>query len=311
MILVTGATGFLGKRICKKLENKNLEHCKTSLSLGCDLRQAQEIFSVFDEIKPEYVLHCASYVGGLQFGLKHPTEIFSNNLLMTINLLEACKKYKVKRLVNPISNCAYPGKASLFKEEEFWDGPLHESVLVYGMVRKMSWVGSYAYAKQFSLDTINIILSNMYGPEDHFEEERSHAMGALIMKIIKAKSNNEPEVIVWGTGKPVREWLYVDDGAEAMIRALNIKSYNQPINIGVAKGLSIEKMAYMIKELVGYEGNLYFDSSKTDGAPYKTVDGTIGAELLKWKPEIEIEEGIQKTIEWYYKNKFKEDTKCQ
>ncbi len=299
MILVTGATGFLGKRVCKKLEKNEVKFERTSLSLGVDLRNLDEVRNLFDRIRPEYVLHCAAFVGGLQFGLKYPADMYRNNMLMTINLFEACKEFHVKRLVNPISNCAYPGDATFFKETEFWDGPLHDSVLVYGMARKMSWVGSYAYSKQYNLDTINLILSNMYGPEDHFEEERSHALGALIMKFADAKTNNKPQVVVWGSGKPVREWLHVDDGAEAMIRALKIESYREPINIGVGKGISILDMAIMIKNIVGYEGQLVFDNTKQDGAPYKTVDGTLGAKLLNWRPQTDFEKGVGDTINWY------------
>ncbi|UYI80041.1 MAG: NAD-dependent epimerase/dehydratase family protein [Fusobacterium varium] len=302
MILVTGATGFLGKRVCKLLEEKKKDFIKTSLSLGVDLRNKEEVFKLFEEIKPEYVINCAAYVGGIQFGYKHTAELFTNNLLMTINLLEACKKYKVKRLVNPISNCAYPAEATLFKENEFWDGPLHESVMVYGFVRKASWIGAWGYNKQYGLDVINLILSNMYGPEDHFEAERSHALGALIMKFVKAKNENAPYVEVWGTGTPVREWLHIDDGAEAMVRAINIPSHIEPINIGIAKGISIIEMAEMIKKYVGYTGEIKLDLSKPDGAPYKTVDGSKGEKLLNWKPERNFEKGIKETIEWYLKN---------
>lgn len=303
MILVTGATGFLGKRVCKKLEEKGIKFVKTSLSLGIDLRNKEEVFKLFGEIKPAYVLNCAAYVGGIQFGYKHPAELFTNNLLMTINLLEACKEFGVKRIVNPISNCAYPAKATLFKEDEFWDGALHESVMVYGFARKASWIGSWGYAKQYGVDSINLILSNMYGPEDHFEEERSHALGALIMKFVKAKENNEPFVNVWGSGKPVREWLHVDDGAEAMVRGLNVESHIEPINIGVAKGISIIEMAEFIKKHTGYEGEIKLDSTKPDGAPYKTVDGSKGERLLNWKPTIDFDNGVQDTIKWYLNNK--------
>ncbi len=303
MILVTGATGFLGKRVCKKLEEKGVKFVKTSLSLGTDLRNKEEVFKLFGEVKPEYVLNCAAYVGGIQFGYKHPAELFTNNLLMTINLLEACKEFGVKRIVNPISNCAYPAKATLFKEDEFWDGALHESVMVYGFARKASWIGSWGYAKQYGVDSINLILSNMYGPEDHFEEERSHALGALIMKFVKAKENNEPFVNVWGSGKPVREWLHVDDGAEAMVRGLNVESHIEPINIGVAKGISIIEMAEFIKKHTGYKGEIKLDPTKPDGAPYKTVDGSKGAKLLNWKPTIDFDNGVKDTIEWYLNNK--------
>lgn len=303
MILLTGATGFLGKRVANMLEELNFEYKRTSLSLGVDLRDECQVNRLFEEVKPDKVLHCASYVGGIQFGVKHLGEIYRNGLLIQTNLFEACRRYGIKRLVNPISNCAYPGNATLFKESEFWDGELHESVQVYGMVRKLSYIGSIAYHQQYGLDTINLILSNMYGPEDHFEPERSHALGALIMKFVEAKEKNYLSVCVWGTGKPVREWLYVDDGASAMIKALDIKPYNGIINVGVGKGISISDMAKLIKDIVGYKGDIVFDPTKLDGAPYKTVDGSLGKELLGWQPDTDFKDAVRETIKWYINNK--------
>lgn len=302
MILVTGATGFVGKRVCRLLEMQKKTFIKTSLSLGLDLRDPAATNSFFEKNKIGQVINCAAFVGGIQFGYKYPVELFQNNMLMTLNLLAAAQKFNVKRIVNPISNCAYPAKATLFKEEEFWDGPLHESVLVYGFVRKASWVGAWAYNKQYGLDVLNLIVSNMYGPEDHFEEERSHALGALIMKFVKAKQENQPHVVVWGTGTPVREWLHVDDGAEALVRGLDAKASLDPINVGVASGISIKDLALQIKKAVGYNGEIRFDLTKPDGAPYKTVDGTKGEALLNWKPGRNLESGIQETVEWYLKN---------
>ena len=302
MILVTGATGFLGRRVCKRLDALGLAYRRTSLSLGLDLRDGKSTDEFFDELKPKFVLNCAAFVGGIQFGYKHPAELFHNNLLMTLSLLEVANRHGVKRVVNPISNCAYPGSATYFKEDEFWDGPLHESVMVYGFVRKASWVGSWAYAKQTGLDVLNLILSNMYGPEDHFEEERSHALGALIMKFVRAKRNNEQQVIVWGSGNPVREWLHVDDGAEAMVRGMSVASCIDPINIGAGKGISILRMAELIKELVGYKGDIVLDRTKPDGAPYKTVDGTKGSKHFGWHPNTDFKEGVAQTIDWYVKN---------
>lgn len=298
-VLVTGATGFLGRRVCKKLKNQGIEYIPTSLSLGLDLRNKQAVNALWKQWKPEVILNCAAYVGGIAFGYEHPAEIFSNNLEMTINLFEASKNFQVKRIVNPISNCAYPAKASIFREEEFWDGPLHESVMVYGFVRKASWIGAYAYARQFGMDTINLILSNMYGPEDHFDEKRSHALGALIMKFVKAKRMNEPFVSVWGTGEPVREWLHVDDAAEAMIRAIDIPKHIEPINIGVERGISIAELASLIKKYTGYKGEIEYDISKPDGASFKTVDGSKGQKIFDWSPRIEFEIGVKETIDWY------------
>lgn len=299
MILVTGATGFLGKRVCRLLSAKSLAFTQTSLSLGTDLRDFSATQSLFKITRPSHVINCAAYVGGIQFGYKHSAELFHNNLLMTLNLLAAARDFGVKRIVNPISNCAYPAQATLFKEEEFWDGPLHESVLVYGFVRKASLVGAWAYKQQEGLDVLNLVLSNMYGPEDHFEEERSHALGALIMKMVRAKRYSLPEVVIWGSGKPVREWLHVDDGAEAMVRGLAAKQTLGPINIGVASGISILEMAKLIKQKVGYEGRLVLDVGKPDGAPFKTVDGSLGAALLGWKPTRNFERGVEETINWY------------
>lgn len=303
MVLVLGATGFLGKRVTRQLRENNVSVFESSISLGTDLREKEAVFHLFKKVNPDYVLNCAAYVGGIQFGLKHTAEIFYYNSVMQTNILEACKTFGVKRLVNPISNCAYPGKATLFKEDEFWDGPLHESVQVYGFVKKAMCVGAYAYEKQYGCDIVNIIISNMYGPEDHFEEERSHALGALIMKIVEAKERQLPSVTIWGTGKPVREWLHVDDGAKALIKAMNIPKQTEPVNIGVASGVSIKTMAEMIKEIVGYEGYFLYDLSKPDGAPYKTVDGTKGEKIFGWKPEIEFKAGLISTIDWYIKNK--------
>jgi GDP-L-fucose synthase len=299
MIFVTGCTGFLGKRVCRQLESSSLPYLGISRHNGPDLRDRQETLRFFTENRPSKIINCAAFVGGIQFGYQHPAELFHNNLHMTLNLLEAAHLSKVQRIVNPISNCAYPGAATFFKEDEFWDGPLHESVMVYGFARKASWVGAWAYAKQYELDVINLILSNMYGPEDHFEEERSHALGALIMKIMRAKQAGQDQVIVWGSGKPVREWLHIDDGAEAMVRALNVAPCVDPINIGVGKGISIWEMATLIKELVGYEGELVLDISKPDGAPYKTVDGSRGALHFGWSPTRDLKQGVAEAIQWY------------
>jgi GDP-L-fucose synthase len=145
----------------------------------------------------------------------------------------------------------------------------------------------------------------MYGPEDHFEEERSHALGALIMKIVRARQLGLPHVVVWGSGKPVREWLHVDDGAEAMILGLDAPPTVEPLNIGVGKGISILEMASLVKELVGYEGQLVLDESRPDGAPYKTVDGSRGVRHLGWQPVRDFRAGVADTIDWYIKNGVK------
>jgi GDP-L-fucose synthase len=299
MILVTGATGFLGRHVCRRLEQSGRIFSRTSLSLGTDLRDLDQTLALFHAVRPKTVLNCASFSGGLQFGLKYPADIFRNNMPMIANLFEAAHRAGVERIVNPLANCVYPAKFTLFEEKQFWDGPLHESVMVYGLLRKISWAGSCAYANQWGLHTINLVLSNMYGPEDHFDEDRSHALGALVQKFIEAKNSDAPEVIVWGTGTPVREWLFVDDGAEAMVRGIDCAPCIEPINVGVGKGVSIADLAERIRALVGYRGRIVYDRSRPDGAPHKTVDGSRGKALLGWSPQVGLGDGLQRTVKWY------------
>ena len=169
--------------------------------------------------------------------------------------------------------------------------------MVYGFIRKGSWVQSWAYYKQYGLETINLIVPNMYGPEDHFEEVRSHALGALTMKIEKAKNEGESHVVVWGTGKPVREWLYVDDCVEAMIRAIDVTHYEYPVNIGIGSGVSIKQLAEMIKKSCNYTGELIYDTSKPDGAPFKVMNVTLCQKVFGWTPQTQLRDGLAKTID--------------
>ena len=302
-ILIAGGNGFLGRRVVRKLEEKDTNIVSLSLRDGIDFRDFKQTKELFEKEKFDAVINCAAFVGGIQFGYEKPGEIFYNNILLSTYLMEASRLTNVKRFINPISNCSYPGHLTRnFKEEEWWDGPLDESVMVYGFVRKVSWVQSWAYYKQYNFETINLILPNMYGPGDYFEEKRSHALGALIMKFVEAKRKNQPEVIVWGSGKPVREWLYVDDGTEVLMRALDIEPTIDPINVGVGKGISILELAQLIREVVGYKGEITLDESKPDGAPYKTMDNSRLRKSFNWVPPTSLRAGIEKTVEWYMDN---------
>jgi len=306
-VFVPGGNGFLGQRVVKKLKEKNINFVSLSLRDGIDFRNFKQTIQLFEKEKFDAVINCAAFVGGIQYGYEKPGELFYNNIIMSTNLMEASRLTNVERFINPISNCTYPAHLTKnFKEEQWWDGPLHESVLAYGFARKASWVQSWAYYIQYGFKTINLILPNMYGPGDHFDESRSHALGALIMKFVEAKRKNIPEVVVWGTGKPIREWLYVDDGAEVLIKSLEIEPTIEPINVGVGKGISILELANLIKKVVGYEGKIVLDKSKPDGAPYKTMDNNKLKNIFNWVPPTSLEEGIKKTVEWYI-NKTKRD----
>ncbi len=298
-VFVAGGSGFVGRRVCAKLRDRRIEFVARSRRDGLDCLHYDELLTFARDEGVDYLVDCAAMVGGIQYGVEHPAEMYLQNLRRTLNFLELSRELGLKRVVNPIANCAYPAQASLFREEEIWDGPLHESVLAYGSARRSTLVGAWAYNRQYGTDWVNLVLPNMYGPGDHFEEKRSHALGALVMKFVEAKHQGWPEVTVWGTGSPVREWLYVDDGAEALVRALDIAPYVSAINVGVGKGISIGDLARLIRERVRYTGEIVFDTSKPDGAAYKTMEGSLGSELLGWQPSTTLEEGISNTVAWY------------
>ncbi len=308
-IFVAGGTGFLGKRLILRLQNEKIPFVTTSKSLGIDFREKKQVFDFFEKERPDIVMNAAAYVGGIQFGLKHEGEIFYNNILINTHLIEASRIFQVKRFINPISNCSYPDVLEKdFKEEEWWDGPLHSSVFVYGFAKKATWVQSYAYHNQYEMDFVNLLVPNMYGPGDHFNEIRSHALGALIMKIAKAKEENSDEVIIWGTGKPVREWLYIDDCVEAFFRSLTIPRTREPLNIGQGVGITIKKMAEIIAKKIEYSGKLVFDTTKPDGAPYKIMNIDHMKKVFNWIPPTPLQKGIENTIEWYYQNILKKNS---
>lgn len=299
MILVLGNSGFLGKAVCKNLTSKGIPYIGTSLSNGCDIRNEEE-FARFLENKPvDKIINCAAFSGGLQFAMANPVNLFHENMAIISTLYKVAHNHNIKRIVNPISNCVYPAKATLFKEDELWDGPLHESVYIYGFTRRAEIALGWAYRQQYGMESINIVCSNMYGPEDHFDLLRSHALGASIMKFVEAERVQYPAVVVWGTGKPVREWLYVDDAAEALVRGLYIPPYDDIINLGTGKGISMKELVETIAKYTNYTGQIKYDTSKADGANFKTVDGTRGKLLLDYTPQTSLEEGIMKTIAWY------------
>jgi GDP-L-fucose synthase len=298
-IFVPGVHGFVGQNVATALEKKGLPFAGLSLRDGYDFRNFAQTKALFEKEKFDAVINCASFVGGIQFGYAHPGEIFYNNSIMAANLMEAARLTGVKRFVNPISNCVYPARLERFREEELWDGDMHESVLAYAAVRKATWVQGWAYQRQYGFDSVHLVLPNMYGPHDHFEEVRSHALTALVMKFVEARRKNFPEVVVWGTGKPIREWLYVGDGADFLVKALDILPVTDPVNIGRGEGISIKALAAMIKSLAGYKGGVTFDTSKPDGAACKVMVVDKMKKVYTMEPRTPLEEGIRRTIEWY------------
>ncbi len=300
-ILLVGSSGFLGKNVFEKINNDNEVHVISGKE-DCDISNIDELRSYIDNLDFEYVINCAAFVGGIAYGYKYPAEMLSVNSKIANNIYEISKEKSVKMLINPIPNCVYPGHLDTYKEEDLWDGPPHESVFYYALAKRMSIALGSSYHAQHNLSSCSVIMSNMYGPNDHFEENRSHAMGALINKIYKAKLDKEKTVDVWGSGKQIREWLYVEDGADALIKCMDLSDGNYLFNIGVGKGISIIDLANLIKERVEWDGEFNLDTTKPEGVLEKKVDGSMGKDTINWSPKFSLDEGVKKTIGWYEEN---------
>lgn len=302
-ILLIGSDGFLGKntkKILNKKNNINFFEIKNSKELN--ILELKELSNYLGKNEINSVINCAAFVGGISYGYQYQADLLSINSQMAINIYKACYESNVDRLINPISNCAYPAKYTEYKENKFWDGKIHDSVFNYGLSKRLYVAMGEAYFQQFNFSSSNIVLSNMYGPLDHFEIERSHALGALILKIYNAKKNNLNFVDVWGTGKPIREWLYVEDGSNALVRALDLEEGHHFFNVGSGVGYSVLEIATMIAKEFDWHGEFKLDMTKPDGVLEKKVNPELGKKILKWSPEVSIDEGIKLTIEWFLKN---------
>lgn len=301
-ILVSGGHGFLGQSVVEKLKESNINYIAVSKRDGIDFLNFEQTLAFFQKEKPEAIINCAAVIGGLQFVHENPGQIYYQNILINLHLMEAARLSGVQLYINLLANCSYPGHLSELDENKWWDGPLHESVLAYGFTKKSSWVQAWSYKQEYNFRSTNLILPNMYGPGDYFDPVRSHALGALIMKFITAKEKKLPTVEVWGDGTPIREWLYVIDAAEICVKALSMDAVLGPVNIGIGQGISILDLAKLIKKIVNYDGKIILDPSKPNGVASKIMKVDKMIEIFNWKPRISLEDGIEATIDWYKKN---------
>ena len=298
-VLLIGSSGFLGSAVKKTLENIDLyEIYEITGKNQIDITNKNELESFMLNKNLDYVINCAAFVGGVSYGYKYQRKLIEENIKMAINIYETSSKYGVKKIVNPISNCVYPASINEYKEELLLDGPPHESVYFYAMSKRFLIDLSNSYYMNEKLISNNVILSNMYGPNDHFDPDRSHALGALINKIYQAKENNT-DIEIWGSGEQEREWLYVYDGAESLTRCLLKTIEHKTFNVGVNKTVSINELANIISTEMGFKGEYQYNLDKPEGVLKKSVDGRLGEKLLNWIPETNLSNGIKETVKWY------------
>lgn len=300
-VVVTGGEGFLGSAVMSQLIQQGAQAVSCSRRSGCDLRSLEHALEFFEEHEPEIIFNCASNQGGIAYQKLSPGVIIYDNLLMSANTMEAARRSGVQKYVNIIAGCAYPGdpRDGILRESEFEAGPMHATVDNYGMTKRAAVMQARCYREQYQFQALSLVLINLYGPGEHFHPDRSHALAALIRKFSEAKLNDDPEVSVWGSGRATREWLFVDDAAAGIIRAAEMYSSAEPLNIAVGKGYSIAELAAMIKEIVGYRGKIVYDTSKPDGALRKIGDISNMRYVLEWEPQMPICDGIQRTLNWY------------
>jgi GDP-L-fucose synthase len=265
-------------------------------SADLDLRDQQASREAVDGA--DVVIHLAARVGGIGFNRRNPAPLAYDNLIMGANVFEACRQAGVAKLVAACSVCAYPKITPVpFKEDDLWSGYPEESNAPYGIAKKMLIVLSDSYRRQYGFDSCAPVLANVYGPGDNYDLEDSHVIAAMVRKYVEATERDEPEVVLWGTGKPSREFLYVDDAARALVLAAERYDSSDPVNIGTGRETRIRDLAETIERLAGYGGRTVWDSSRPDGQPTRHLDVSRARERIGFEAEMELEEGLRRTVE--------------
>lgn len=301
-VLVTGGAGFLGSHLVTELKKLNPAKIVIPRSSKYDLRDKATCLKVTKNI--DVVFHLAANVGGIGYNLENPADLFYDNLVMGTFVMEAARINKVKKVIALGTICAYPKHTPVpFKEENLWDGYPEETNAPYGLAKKMQLVQSQAYRDQYGFNSIYLLPVNLYGPGDEFDPERSHVIPALIKKFVDARDKKAPQVAVWGTGKPTREFLYVEDAAKGIILAAEKYNQSLPVNLGSSFEISIKDLAQTIKKVTGYKGKVVLDKTKPDGQPRRKLDVSLAKKYFDFESETTFEEGLKKTVEWYEKNR--------
>jgi GDP-L-fucose synthase len=297
---VTGGAGFLGRFVIGQLQACGVENIFVPRRRDYDLIEKQDIVRMLDDAKPDLVVHLAAVVGGIGHNQKNPGKFLYDNLMMGVQLIEQARLHEVKKFVAIGTVCAYPKFTELpFKEDDLWNGYPEETNAPYGLAKKMMLVQSQAYREQYGFNSIFLLPVNMYGPGDNFDLETSHVIPALIRKCIEAREANRSAIDVWGSGNASREFLYVEDCAEAIVKAAAIYDGSDPVNIGSGEEIAIKDLVAMIARLTGFTGEIRYQADKPDGQPRRQLDITRASERFGFRARTSLEEGLGRTIEWY------------
>jgi GDP-L-fucose synthase len=304
-VIVTGGAGFLGSFIVAGLKTRGCTNIFVPRSRDCDLRDRAAIIRLFKESQPTMVLHLAAVVGGIGANREHPGKFFYENAIMGIELLEQARQFQLPKIVVAGTICAYPKFTPVpFREEDLWNGYPEETNAPYGVAKKALLVQCQAYRQEYGMNTVYLLPVNLYGPHDNFDPQSSHVIPALIKKCVDARERGDTFIECWGTGSPTREFLYVEDAADGILRAAEHYNKSGPVNLGSGREISIRDLVNLIAKLTRFPGEIRWDPSKPDGQPRRCLDVQKALSEFGFQATTPFEVGLRRTIQWYEKNRL-------
>ena len=299
-VVVTGGGGFLGSFVVRRLREAGAGAVLAPRSADYDLREREHVVRLYEDTRPDVVIHLAATVGGIGANRKHPGTFFYENALMGIQLIEQARRYGVRKLVCAGTVCSYPKFTPVpFREADLWNGYPEETNAPYGLAKKMLLVQLQAYREEYGFNGVYLIPVNLYGPGDNFDPESSHVIPGIIRRCVEAKAAGLPRITAWGSGKATREFLYVEDAAEAIVRAAERYDGAAPVNLGSGPEISIFDLVSLIRDLTGYPGEVHWDATMPDGQPRRCLDTSLAERELGWRARTPFAEGLRRTIEWF------------
>jgi GDP-L-fucose synthase len=299
-VLVTGGAGFLGRQVVNKLGQKGSRDVFVPRRQEYDLTQQDSVERLYQEFHPEIVIHLAAVVGGIGANRMNPGRFLYENLIMGTQLMEYARRNEVEKFVGVGTICSYPKFTPVpFREEDLWNGYPEETNAPYGLAKKMLLVQGLSYRQQYGFNAIHLLPVNLYGPGDNFDPESSHVIPALIRKCVEAIERGEGEIVCWGDGSATREFLFVEDCAEAIVLATEKYDGAEPVNIGAGFEISIRDLTNLIVELSGFKGEIRWDTTKPNGQPRRCLDTSRARELFGFQAPTQFEDGLQQAIDWY------------
>ena len=303
-VIVTGGAGFLGTYVVNQLKEQGCKRIVIPIVEDYDLTKEKNIIRLYQDYPADLVIHLAAVVGGIGANRENPGRFYYDNLIMGAMLMEYARQFSIDKFVAIGTICAYPKFTPVpFKEEDLWNGYPEETNAPYGLAKKMMLVQSQAYRKQYGFNAIFLLPLNLYGPGDNFNPQSSHVIPALIKNFTEAVAEGKDEVVCWGTGKPTRGFLFVEDAAAGILLASEKYNKSEPVNLGSDLEISIKDLAELIAELVGFKGKVKWDTSKPDGQPRRKLDTTRAEQEFGFKATMDFREGLKRTIEWFLANK--------